>query len=74
MDLKQPKTVDPRAVSPTISSGVNMGRIYHILVRLCQEVSVVWLVGWLLFEKHFLAKKTVNFAIMRTWLGRGTGH
>ena len=38
---------------------------------MCQEVPKVWLVVWLLFDGQFLATKTVNFAGVRTWLGRG---
>ena len=37
-----------------------------------QVIPRVWLVGWLLFKWQFLAKKTVNFAGVRMWLGRGT--
>ncbi len=46
--------------------------ISHKLITLCQEVLRVWLVGWIFFQGQFFAKKTANFAGVRTWLGRGT--
>jgi hypothetical protein len=58
-------------VSPIISSGLNISQIYRIRLTLCQVIPRVWLVGWLLFERQFVARKTVNFAGVRTWLGRG---